>query len=884
MILSDNLRLIIAKSDKEGKWLPLWVHARDTAEIIDYLLRNRFQPLSEICGMDFNLFRKYAVLLAYLHDIGKITPLFQLKILKSLPERRYLFEQNGIDIPFDLLNKDKSGHSVCGEAILLNLGFPKGIASIVGAHHGMTANKNINDLMEQYPNHFYGKPNNKKLWDGLYKEWFDYSLEMSGFAENPDKSVKLNMCSLVLLSGLLIMADWLASDQTKFGLIDSDEMIKEYPEDRLERAVDIFDFPDVWSPSLEHISDNDFCERFGFQMNEIQKSVVETVEKCTKPGLFILEAPMGIGKTETALAAAEILACHCDKNGLFFGLPTQATANGIFERIIPWANFQASEEFHSISVNLAHSNSDFQPLFDSLKDSKINVDDEDFNGVTVNSFFKGNKQSLLADLVVGTVDRLLMSVLKKKHAMLLQLGLSQKVVIVDECHAYDAYMNRYLERALTWLYEYNVPVILLSATLPKDRRIELVKAYLNPCRNETITIPDMVYPRLTYIDQNEIKSISLPFNADIKEVRIVRSDDNCVLNEINRAVGSGACIGIICNTVGRAQHFAKMAGEIENANVILYHAQYVIPDRMKKEEILKSAVGKNSNYEQRKGTIVVGTQVLEQSLDIDFDILITDLCPMDLLLQRMGRLQRHPRSRPNGYDIPECIVLGTENLDEPSKKIYTEWLLMRTKDILPDTIYIPNDIDRLVCDTYSREVELKTEEEQAAFRDYTFLLESKQRKADEFLMATPKNSLCRNGLHGWLNNGVGDTEQNGLAAVRDGISSIEVIVLVKYQNGMVGFLPWHNAGKKYSTDICPLEEDCKLIAQQKLRLPSKFCYNIERTIGELEKIDKSLTGFQQSHWLKGELFLLLDEKLSTDLCGFKVTYSQETGLVCDKEV
>ena len=147
-------------------------------------------------------------------------------------------------------------------------------------------------------------------------------------------------------------------------------------------------------------------------------------------------------------------------------------------------------------------------------------------------------------------------------------------------------------------------------------------------------------------------------------------------------------------------------------------------------------------------------------------------------------------------------------------------------------------------------------------------------------MSLPKKD---SDLHNWLNNSAYDNENSALATVRDGIFSIEVLVLVQDVNGMLEVLPWQTGGGKYLPNNCPPDDDCKLIAQQKLRLPARFCYDIDRTVRELEEMDKYLTGFQKSHWLKGQLVLLLDKSLSTELCGFKVKYSQDNGLTYRKE-
>lgn len=886
MQLSNTLKLIIAKSDYENKkWLPLWVHAEDTANVLAYLFHSRYQGLADLCGMSFQDLKRTGILLAYLHDIGKITPLFQARILESLPERRTIFDHYGVKIPeySEFINKQNSHHTKCGEAILLEMGYPSGFASIVGAHHGMPAD-DVKNHIENYQQHYFGIPKERRFWESLYREWTLFSLEKAGFSDAAE-ILKLSKRAQVLLSGLLIMSDWLASDQSKFDLIEQDLILSEneYPNNRFAAACDSLGLPEAWESEQGRINEADFSERFGFSMNEIQKSVLETVEEVESPGLFILEAPMGIGKTEAALSATEILANKFEKTGIFFGLPTQATANGIFERVVQWAEIQSSESFHSI--NLAHGNAEFQPAFLNMQRSipKIDEDGDEESGLVAHSFFCGNKQSLLSDFVVGTVDRLLMSVLKKKHAMLLHLGLSQKVVIVDECHAYDAYMNQYLDRVLAWLHEYGVPIILLSATLPSNRRNTLINAYLRRTE-ENDEVKEAAYPRLTYTDKDRVKSKSLPWSFEEKSIQIVYMADADVISEVKYAVQSEACVGIICNTVFRAQYFAELAREIAGANVIIYHAQFVIPDRLEREEELKKAVGKKSDYVGRKGTVIVGTQVLEQSLDIDFDLLITDLCPMDLLLQRIGRLHRHDRGdRPLEYKNAKCIVLGTDELNTASENIYTKWLLLRTRELLPGRINIPGDIDSLISETY-RETDPGGEEEKEALAKYNFLIEQKEQKAKSFLMSPLRESRRQNDLHDWLKNSVADHANKALAAVRDGISSIEVIVMIEYSDGMLGFLPWESTGDKYLPNVCPPEKMCRLIAQQKLRLPTVFCqiWNVDRTIDELERMDRYLTGFQKSHWLRGELVLLLNEDLTRELCGFQVSYTRDNGLVYKK--
>lgn len=895
-MLSKNLRLMSAKSDRANRnlWLPFWMHSLDVAKVSEYLYCTRFAGISEIGGISFEQLKKTIVLLGYLHDIGKLTELFQAKILRSIPAQRSVLEYYSIIFsPFEeFRNKDKSAHALCGESILLNAGFSDDFCSIIGAHHGTPQDANSRKHMESYPPHYYGLKRNSQFWNSIWEEWIDFSLKKAGFA-SLNEIPMLPKRTQVLLSGLLIMADWIASDQAKFNLIEIEDIPdgNDYPANRFCDAIKQLALPDVWEPEHFTITEEIFRDYFSFCENEIQKNVIKAVSNCKDGGIFILEAPMGKGKTEAAFAAAEILAKKNGKTGVFIGLPTQATANGIFERTVNWAEHLSTEFYHSI--RLAHSNAYFQPVFSNIQKGIPQIDEDSDSGLVVHSFFNGSKQSCLADFVVGTVDQLLMCALKKKHAMLLHLGLSQKVVIIDECHAYDAYMNQYLDTALAWLSEYHVPVILLSATLPQKRRSQLINAYLR--KEDPPVHLENNYPQLTYSDGKDINQWKIPESEESSTVQIECMDEKTMLSEVENAVMSGGCVGIICNTVSRAQHFANIIGTIKDVNVILYHAQYILPDRAEKEELLKKTIGKNSDISTRKGTVVIGTQVLEQSLDIDFDLLITDLCPMDLLLQRIGRLHRHNRfDRPQLLKNAKCIVLQMEEIDKASENIYSKWLLSRTKSLLPGKICLPHDIAPLVQETYKDFLPEKCEkgssmtasvEERTIYEEYIELIELKKRKASGFLMGLPADSRRKNNLHGWLDGNVQDQENIAMATVRDGISLVEVIVLAEHSDGSIGLLPWHSKGERYVRSVCPPEEDCKRIAQQKIRLPAMLCqqWNVDKTIRELEESNKYLTGFQKSSWLKGELCLILNEQLSAKLMGCEIKYTKEQGLSCIRE-
>lgn len=879
LVMSEALRHMAAKSDKHNHdgWLPFFVHALDTAAVIKktaecYDLKNSWQT---ICNIKKNEIVKTAVLLAALHDIGKLTPSFQSLIAHSLPDG---FAYDGIPRCNDFLKRSASPHTMAGECILIELGISDEFASIVGAHHGMPPEKYARKSnMESYPDNYFGDPPDTDFWHGIWEEWLEISLRIAGFESTeevpvPDKKTQ------ILLSGLLITADWLASSSDNFPLLALDEEpFGEYDEGRADAAWKMIGLTKPWVSDVYIAGDELFYERFGFYPNEVQKTVLDIANTAVKPGIMILEAPMGCGKTEAALMAAEVFAERSGKHGVFFGLPTQATANGIFERFRKWSEGQSEEFYHSIM--LAHANAYFQPAFANMPKQMPEVDTDGDKGLIVHPFFTGRKQSCIAEFVVGTVDRMLMAALKRRHTMMLHFGLAQKIVIIDECHSYDAYTNRYLERAIEWLSAYNVPVILLSATLPASRRKALVSAYTGIRPENIVFEKDAAYPVITWSDGANVFSREIEYGIGSKDVAVERLPEETAIDEAIAASGKGACVGIICNTVRKAQMIADAAAERHEANkILLYHAQYIMPDRAAKEERILKAAGKKSSASDRYGLIVVGTQVLEQSLDIDFDLLITELCPMDLLLQRIGRLFRHNRdNRPEQCKNPKCIVVGTGEHDKGSQAVYGKWLLMQTEKYLPDKITIPGDISQLVNDVYEKH-DADTEEEKKAYKEYTDNIEMKKKRAGGYLLGRAKGSRFDTTLDGWLAQGVKDAKAE--ASVRDGDPSVEVLLLSSPGNGYAEFLPWVSEGERIPLFECPPEKICKKIAQQKLKLPGVLCrdYIIDKTVDELESRSGAFAAWQDSHWLNGELILLTDNEFKTELNGFMLEYSKEKGL------
>lgn len=407
----NKTRLLAGKTDPENTslWLPLWMHLWDTAGIMERLVR-QWLPESAKRAMGFE--REEALLaharfLGGIHDIGKATVAFQANILRTLPEARQRLEMlTPLDCPEQ--NRRESPHARAGEAILLWDDCPGGLASIVGAHHGRPQScAAVDDQLECWESNYYPK-GQEKVWQGFWTELLMTVLQDCGFDDTAEL-YDLDPQEEVLLTGLLIMADWIASNTEYFPLIPVEELgsMEDYPA-RVDRAWEKLALPFPWEAQPSIADPQEFAVRFGFAPNAVQRAVLEAADTAAEPGILILEAQMGVGKTEAALAAAEIMASRFGLGGVFFGLPTQATANGIFPRLLGWADTQ-SEETLPQAIKLAHGMAELNECYLRLQGRGVQLEEDaqEEHQVQVHQWFRGNKQALLANFVIGTVDLLL---------------------------------------------------------------------------------------------------------------------------------------------------------------------------------------------------------------------------------------------------------------------------------------------------------------------------------------------------------------------------------------------------------------------------------------------------------------------------------------------
>lgn len=629
-----------------------------------------------------------ATLLISAHDIGKITPGFLLKspVWREQWQERLELDSTGIYESF---------HAKVSQAFLCKQyeKAPLWLVSVGGHHGSYCSNK---PRLWKSPNE-----GSSRVFDVLKKELFDELTLM--FGSQSEAKVK-SFTRVHYFTGLMILSDWIGSSERWFPLsaqLDSDPVVTiELASKRAMNAVDEIG----WARRNVKRGLN-FGELFrddasdNFEPRPLQSCLIDAVDA---PGLYILEAPMGGGKTEAALAAAYRRWSEGDERGLYFALPTQLTSNRIHKRI---KQFLANVVSDVSPLSIVHGNAWLSP--DRMTAVQPSTPDGDEDASEANRWFTDNRKAMLAPFGTGTIDQALMAVMPVKFSALRLFALGGKVVVIDEVHSYDPYTSALVDRAVEYLLEVGSTVIVLSATLTRRRRSKLVRAARAKEFHQT-----EAYPLLTKVETGKKKAESIAVEATDTtslrvEVTFAADEDSDWLSIASVAAGKGACVLVIRNTVALAQEAFRLLksncidGDIEFG---LLHSRFPQFQRNDNEDLWMEKLG-NGNGVRPEGCILVGTQVLEQSIDIDADLLITDLAPSDLILQRMGRLHRHRRSRPSGFENAQCIIISPTvdwTADEkeikaaigPAAYVYSPFVLFQAQRVWRElgSVSLPADI------------------------------------------------------------------------------------------------------------------------------------------------------------------------------------------------
>ncbi len=659
------------------------------------------------------LFPSNAPLIAALHDLGKISPTFQLKLVKAVYGEDY---DNNFSFLNDFKDFDDSsfgGHPTVSYAALKSKNLQA--ATVVGQHHGALHPASLikDDNAEIFGGELWQEARNKE------------QTELSSFF-NAELSNSLTSTQISLLSGLTCVSDWIGSGS----FFDNHD----YKNDKnLKKAILAAGFKKY--PIKKKLS---FKELFGFSPTQMQKDFIKAI---SRPGLYVIEAPMGTGKTELALYTAYKLLSSGKNSGIYFALPTQLTSNKIHERLQPFLDTILQHDEDSQAL-LLHSNAFLvsQALGSDAKPG--------------NSWFSSAKRGLLYPFAVGTIDQALMSVMKVRHSFVRSFGLAGKVVIIDEVHTYDCYTGTILDTLIEHLLALQCSVIILSATLNVKRRSELFK-------KDTLC---QQYPVMTYQTNgtNDIKTV-IPTPLDNKHIKFAfKKEETCIEEALKRA-GQNQQVLWIENTVADAQHIYRiLQSKSSDLNVEcgLLHSKFTNHDRECNENYWVNILGKNDPLaiRSKKGRILVGTQVLEQSLDIDADFLISRFAPTDMLLQRVGRLWRHSQTRrPQDaktevwivdVDLPYAIASKGMNFNK-SSLIYSPYILCRSLEVWKEhclksggILTLPQEIRGLIDKTYAD----RLERDEFAQMHHELVYGNKKNKGTEALKSLAKSSTSEIGI------------------------------------------------------------------------------------------------------------------------------------------
>lgn len=448
------------------------------------------------------------------------------------------------------------------------------------------------------------------------------------------------------LAGFVVLCDWLGSQMSALHMRQDMVALSAYWAETQKHAKTLVE--ELGFSGMSSGPEHSFSEFFSFAPTPLQQAVCN-VPVSASPQLFILEDVTGAGKTEAALMLTHRLMAMCGYEGVYMGLPTMATANAMYDRISPVYRSFFSDDTKP-SLVLAHGATALSDAFmASVHRFLGNSGEEDANLAFCQAWFADNrKKALLAPFGVGTIDQALLAILAAKHQSLRLWGLQNKVLILDEVHASDAYMHALTLGLLRFHAASGGSVILLSATLTQKMRFELVRAFKEGL-GEGRKVPDLLpaYPLLTQCGSGSFFS-QIPIETRTEVARSLGfdlfSERDVLIEKVLQKLAAGQCVAWICNTVTDAiAMYRVFADHLSEDCSCLFHARFAMGDRLRIENRVKSDFGPTSTSVTRQGKLVIATQVIEQSMDLDFDVMVSDLAPMDLLIQRAGRLRRHVR-------------------------------------------------------------------------------------------------------------------------------------------------------------------------------------------------------------------------------------------------
>lgn len=689
------------KARKEGEAGPphhlLPYHCLDVAAVGYVLLEQQHYlrySLACLTGLNEETLKYWLPFVLCLHDVGKFSASFQglrPDIFESLQSRQWRNANSPRHDNLGYMLWKKYLREACRQTGLL-------------PHHeeGSRLIRNLPCGLEYWMQAMFGHHGVPPQQEGMCGDYFEVSdidaacefvsaaasLLLPTRSALPQPDFEQSQIASWWLAGFAVLCDWLGSNTDYFSYTDIAQPLPEYWQSAIgnaERAIaatellpstaaELMPLQSLFSPNIKTPTPlQAHCESLALQDG---------------PQLFILEDVTGAGKTEAAVMLAHRLMAAGNAQGIYFGLPTMATANAMYDRMaaVYQRLFQGDTK---PSLVLAHGARDLSAHFrQSIIPAQDNSpamygDETESAGSRCSAWLADNrKKALLAEVGVGTIDQALMAILPSRHQSLRLLGLLGKVLVVDEVHACDAYMNRLLCKLLQAHAASGGNAILLSATLPTRQRQQLVNAFSQGAGWDARVLSKTClsdYPLFTHTHTAQVNETKVETRDSVRrsvKVEMIHSQD-AVETLLAEAIAAGQCVCWIRNTVSDARDAFICLREQYEGNIDLFHARYAMKDRLDIETRIVKRFGPKSTPEERRGQILIATQVVEQSLDLDFDLMITDLAPIDLIIQRAGRMHRHPRGQ---RGTPTLVINGPD----PDAPVSATWF----KDYFKGASYV----------------------------------------------------------------------------------------------------------------------------------------------------------------------------------------------------
>ncbi|MGW0734428.1 CRISPR-associated endonuclease Cas3'' [Streptomyces sp. NPDC002851] len=691
---------------------PLICHALDTAAAAEAIartmcrgapgagLRRMLEPLGEA--------ELWIAAMCGLHDLGKYSPTFQSLRLdvaeRHLPKVAGRDMRRLLESPLEGARQDVHHGWYTAvhmrEQLLLWGAKPdvaRDIAMALGGHHGSFPDASTLAGAQHSPGesgHALWANWRAGLVDAFLQAWAPTASTVAWGQVERDPG------AMVVLAGLTTAADWVASDRRGLADVQGEFSLKQYTDQarRTEgKKVDGIRWQ-AWMPPNDVSFHGLFPDKSA--VRPIQKSVEELVASVSGPGILLMAAPAGEGKTEAGLQAVTSFVKKLDLAGFYVAMPTRVTSDQTYRRAAELLERLGATSplqlLHSSAAEVLAAERSRKDRAGTLRPSGVALDIDLPTAAAIHhqgtrqvrearSWFTQKKRGLLAPIGVGTIDQLLLAALRGRHNFLRLTGVSGKVVLFDEVHTYDEYQLTLLKALLTWLGFLSVPVVLQSATLSTRLSHALADCWVNgartsaPCGSDVpgqLLPTPLPYPRVMWVEAQAaeplVQHVAASAFAKDRVYRIHQPEDlsrdtwgQHVVSALELAA-QDQCVGVFHNLATQVDRDAAAARkEIEErtgwTGIEIYglHARMTDQERAQADTTVRGAFGPPDDPVTSRPTraVVFGSPLLAEGLDIDFDTALIALAPIDRMLQAMGRVRRHLRERPGGNGpIPISII------------------------------------------------------------------------------------------------------------------------------------------------------------------------------------------------------------------------------------